>query len=86
MSCIKTGARVYLVEYDQTVPADIHQVGDCFVIDMNMSLFNTGDAMWGKHHSTTHILRIGNGYWDKRGGVAVVPSRSLRSISDDNNT
>lgn len=72
MNCIRTGARVYLSEYNQTVPADIFQVGGCLVFHCNMSLFDTPDSNYSRE-GATHQVYIGDGYWNKAKGVIVVP-------------
>lgn len=82
MTCIKTGARVYLQEYNQTLPADIHAVGGCAVIRMNMALFDSGDSHWGSE-GATHSVTIGpgeNSYWNKREGTLVVPRAYLTEL------
>lgn len=82
MACIKTGARVYLEEYGQTLPADLHTVGDCVVIRMNMGMFDTEDSNFSKV-GATHSVVIGsseNSYWNKREGTLVVPINNLTEL------
>lgn len=82
MTCIKTGAKVYLEEYGQTVPADIHAVGDCVVVRMNMSLFDGPDSNFSRN-GATHTVIIGPGgesYWNKREGTLVVPRDNLTEL------
>lgn len=85
MSCIKTGARVYLVEYDQTLAADIHAVNDCLVFRFNMSAFDTKDSGWGSEDAT-HAVTVGsseNSYWNKGEGTLVVPRSYCTVLVED---
>lgn len=82
MSCIKTGARVYLQEYNQTLPADIHVVAGCAVIRFNMGAFDSEHSQWSSE-GATHTVTIGTGennYWNKREGTLVVPRSYLTEL------
>lgn len=79
MSCIKTGAKVYLTEYNQTLPADIFRVGGCLIIQLTMALFNTRESNWSSEGATHHVV-IGDGYWSKNRGVIVVPNEQVTEV------
>jgi hypothetical protein len=32
MTCVKTGAKVHFIDYGKVVAADLHQVGNVFII------------------------------------------------------
>lgn len=77
-NCIKTGARVLFAEYGFMVPADIFQVGDCFVLRTNPETRNYAPELVAR---CTHEVTIGNiGFFHEAAGVAVVPKNLLRVI------
>lgn len=85
MTCIKTGARVFLMEYNQTLAADIFAVNDCLVFRFNMSTFDTESSHWGSD-GATHVVNIGtndNQYWNKGEGTLVVPRSYCIVLAED---
>lgn len=75
MTCIKTGARIYLEAYNRVVPADIHGVGDCYIIRYNASCRH--DAY--SHAEATHTLSDNWEQWhDPNSGTIVVQRSALR--------
>lgn len=49
MTCIKTGARVFLAEYGCVVAADLFEVHDCIVIRANEKALETANHLPGAH-------------------------------------
>lgn len=80
-NCIKTGAVVTFVEYDQTFACDLFQVADAIVIRFRPGAFDEADAF---HFSrpVTHKVYVGNDLLDKRGGYAVVRNSSLQEVRE----
>lgn len=72
-NCIKTGAVVKVVEYGQTIAADLFQVGESVVIRFSPGAFDQAFA-FNHPRPVTHEVYVGSaGCLDKRGGIAVVP-------------
>lgn len=67
MSCIKTGARVLLVEYQQVFAADLYAVGDCIIARLNP------EPMTIKECTPTHSIEVGDGFLRQDLGILVVP-------------
>lgn len=83
MTCVKTGARVYLVQYNQTLPADLHRVDGCIIVHMNMALFDTKDSNWsvdGATHIATLGVHDGCCYFNKGAGILVVPAGYVEEL------
>jgi hypothetical protein len=76
-NCIKTGAYVYLIDYNLYAPADIFAVGGKRVVQFNGNVEETG--LFEPQRTITHILYLNESenYWDKTRGIAVVDESDL---------
>lgn len=77
MSCIKTGAGVYLPEYNTTVVCDIFATGDCVIINFDPKHFHSTS-----NRKVTHEAVIAGGYFNPSKGLIVIPSRRLTAAED----
>lgn len=73
MTCIKTGAIVYFMNYDVVAPADIYQVGNARVVRIPMSLDEY--RVMSLDLKPTHAIRSTGimEFWRPDLGVFVVP-------------
>ena len=71
MTCIKTGATVWFENYGIAVPADVYEIGDCYVIRWNPhgKVFRPAkDADWKVAFCNASVI------WHRDDlGVTVVP-------------
>lgn len=81
MSCIKTGAQVLLKNYGQTLPADIYEVGNCYVIRLNMGMWEQ-KAAFERETEATHAVMVWNEdvFWRPDLGVLVIPKYLLMRV------
>lgn len=75
--CIKTGAYVHLVDYDQYAPADLFEVGQTRVVRFNGDLEICGSYQPLNHVTHTLYLNRTTNYWRKNLGLAVVHHSDL---------
>ena len=68
-TCIKTGVKTYLTEYNGSVAADLHSVDGVLIIRFNP---NSWDYKKPKEKCDCVVI-IGNGYIDKDAGIIVAP-------------
>lgn len=73
--CIKTGARVYLSDYDVVLPADLfHVAPDTYVFSFNMNPFYDRSIPIPMT-DITHSVNLGASelrhYWNKEKGILV---------------
>lgn len=76
--CIKTGARVHVLDYDGLAPADLFLVGNAVLVRFGVGQRTT--LRYGKDvlEHATHTLTIGHaGIWREDLGIAVVPLAQL---------
>lgn len=76
MSCIHTGAEVYLYQYRMVVRTDIHRIGDCAVIRI------AGEGSYGVPHDNETmytVLSVGSGWFGRKEdhSTLVVPLATL---------
>lgn len=76
-NCIKTGARVWLIEYNETFAADLFAVGDCVVVNMNPH-----SLQFGRSEKTTHHLAVAGQFFHKDKGVIVLPSDRIFEVAE----
>ena len=72
MTCIKTGAQVYFENYGFAVPADIYEVGDCYVVRWSKEgkEFRESDV----ENDWVVMYWVGDAVWHREDlGVSVVP-------------
>lgn len=76
MTCIKTGARVYLDNYNCVVAADIFRIGNSNLVHYNV---NSADYSTEALEKASHTLRLPNGdyYLNREKGIIAVPSACL---------
>lgn len=79
-SCIKTGACVHFIEYDQYIVADLFTVGDAVVIHFTPDAFN-GAHSFQPSRPVTHNVYVGSDYLDKRAGYAVVKAANCKEVA-----
>lgn len=77
-NCIKTGARVRITNYNITVPADLFEVGDCVVVNMNPGVFEYGHEL---SLEATHEVMCVKGFLHKDKGVCVIPKELIRETT-----
>ena len=80
--CLKTGARVYLPDYNINAPADLFAVGATRVVRFNGDPKKVGT--YGEEApGTTHRLHLNRStnYWRPDLGIAVVDARDLEPIT-----
>lgn len=59
MTCIKTGARVYLPDYNTAAPADLFEIGDAIICRFNGDPRRfDGSYVKEKPANTTHVLCV----------------------------
>ena len=76
MTCIKTGARIFLDAYNRVVPADIHRVGNCYVINYNVNCPH--DAFPAADATHTLYTHPNDGQWhDQNNGIIVTQEWEL---------
>jgi len=80
MTCIKTGARVHLENYDVIVAADLYSVGDVIIVRWTPQSYHQATPEDLKH--ATHSVRlVGHDLWHRDDlGVTVVPSHMIRTL------
>jgi len=80
-NCIKTGAVVKFIEYNQTFVADLFKVADAVVIRFEKQAFDMPFA-FACARPVTHEVYIGSsGLLDKRDGYAVVPCHRVKEVA-----
>lgn len=80
MSCIKTGARVYLDNYGSSAPADLFAVGECIVVRFPQA-YDECCVFDNPPTRVTHIVEVfdGNDYWWRKDlGVLVIPRKLIK--------
>jgi hypothetical protein len=78
--CIKTGARLYLVPYGRTVPADIYQVATARVARIQPAAMH-GDPVYSRADADW-LLRDGPGQlWREDAGFIVAPMGDLTEVA-----
>lgn len=78
-NCIKTGAVVKFIEYNQTFVADLFQVDGAIVIHLPADAFNQ-ELAFNHPRPVTHEVHVGKGLLDKRAGYAVVSADSIWQV------
>lgn len=78
--CVKTGAKVHFQDYGCVAHADLFEVGDTMIINLGGEFFGAASFDWRDRHNPTHILEIGDGYFHKEKGIAVVPREALQEL------
>lgn len=78
--CIKTGARVYLADYDVILPADVFSVGDdTLVFRFNMALFHNRSHDPFSQKDITHTVHLealeSLHFWREDLGILVIDKR-----------
>lgn len=84
--CIKTGARVKVIEYGRVVPADLFQVGDTIVINLAGTDFEECGWFDGTEGmpAATHEVAISNGFFHKHKNVIVVKAHQVWNADGSN--
>lgn len=80
MTCIKTGARVFVENYGYVVAADIYEIDSAYIVRWNIH-----SRTWDKDaESTHHIIHwTGDAVWHREDiGVTVCPKMYLISNED----
>lgn len=75
--CVKTGARVLVLEYGRVQTADLFLVGDCIVINFGA---NIHEGRWPEEGvETPYQAIIGlDGFWHDTKNVLVVPKHQFQ--------
>jgi hypothetical protein len=76
MTCIYTGARVYLPEYDRTIAADLHKVGDCVVVALPAGISDCYD--WGRVVETHEVVLGDDSYCNRTQDTYIVPRSQVK--------
>lgn len=71
-NCIKTGARVYLADYDSMVAADIFDTGESVTINFNPQSWQYNSGPEGSTHSVFLPISAPH-FFHKEKGVIVAP-------------
>lgn len=75
MTCLKTGAVVFLPEYNTKVVCDLYKVGNAIVINFDPNCMYTSTS-----HRPTHEVYIGSDYMSKGKGVIVVHADQFKHL------
>jgi len=78
MTCVKTGAIVYSLDYGAWAVGDAYTVGDCFIFRLNKEGFQfTLEA----GTRVTHSVKIpSDSFWRDDLGILVVPGKYVKSV------
>lgn len=76
-NCIKTGARIWLIEYNETFAADLFAVGGCVVANMNPH-----SRQFGRGERITHHVAVGGHFFHEAKGVVVVPADCIFEVAE----
>lgn len=78
MTCVKTGARVYSIDYNAWAVADAYTVGDCFIFRLNPGGFH---ITLEPGIEITHSVKIpSDSFWRDDLGILVLPSKYVKSV------
>jgi hypothetical protein len=79
--CIRTGAYVFLPQYQLYAPADIFKIGTAILVRFPRDFMRKGRSEPQRTH--THILTIpSNGYIQKTDGYVMVPEHCLQEVQE----
>jgi len=88
-NCIKTGAKVYLSDYDVTLPADVYSVGpSTYIFVFNMAPFNDRSIVIPKEEARYHIKFPQYGYeyfWRKDDGILAIQAHCIKFLEEPAN-
>ena len=70
-TCLKTGVDVYIIEYNATVRADVHDADGSLVINYEPNSWNVREPMDDAPHAR---VLIGRGYLNQNKGIIVNPA------------
>lgn len=79
MTCIKTGARVFLENLGCVLAADLYEVGDCIVIRSNPKAMENANRLPGAAY-THSVWLTGKEFFRVDIGVIVVPAGQVSAV------